>query len=279
MPVRNAAGLISEQLAALAAQDYDGEWELVVADNGSTDDTLSIARRWEDRLPRVTVVDASGRTGPSFARNRGAGHARGDFLAFCDADDVVTPSWLRSLAAGARDFDAVTGVQDARRLNSEAVQAWRPPRANGLPGSRSQILPYAPSCNLGVWAEAFQHTGGFDEEYPAGEDVEWSWRFQLAAFTLGFAPDAVVHYRYRTSMRGILRQAYLSGVAAARLYRDYRDRGVERPSLLRALRTWLWLVVRSPYVLTSANRGTWARRAGEAAGRVAGSVRFRVLFL
>jgi glycosyltransferase involved in cell wall biosynthesis len=276
IPVRNGADTLAEQLDALAGQTYTGEWEVVVADNGSTDGTPELARRWADRLPSLSVLDASERPGSSFARNYGAHHAKGEFLAFCDADDVVAPEWLASLAAAAADFDAVTGRQEASVINTEAVQRWRPPRAAGLP--RSRFLPYAPSCNLAVWASVFEKTGGFDEDYPQSHDVEWSWRAQLASFTLGFSPGAVVHYRYRTSPRGIWRQAYLTGLDAARLYRDYRGKGLARPPLRRALRTWGWIVVRAPYLASPARRGTWTRRAGEAAGRIAGAWRFRVLF-
>jgi glycosyltransferase involved in cell wall biosynthesis len=276
IPVRNGAATIDEQLAALATQDYQGEWEIVVADNGSTDGTAAIARAWADRLP-ITVVDASQRPGSSYARNVGAKHATGDFLAFCDADDVVTPGWLSGLTAAAEEFDAVTGRQEAGEINAPHIQAWRPARAAGLP--RAGFLPYAPSCNLGVWASVFAETGGFAEEYPQSHDVEWSWRAQLASFTLGYAEGAVVHYRYRTDVKGVMKQAYLSGLDAARLYRDYRGHGMRRPPLRRALRTWAWLVVRLPYLASPPKRGTWARRAGEAAGRIAGSWKFRVLCL
>src|SRR6476661_4663287 len=108
IPVHNGADTIAEQLAALASQTYAGDWEVILADNGSTDTTTKIAELWRSRLPRLSIIDASERAGSSFARNLGAGHAAGDFLAFCDADDIVVPDWLTSLAAAARDFDAVT---------------------------------------------------------------------------------------------------------------------------------------------------------------------------
>jgi glycosyltransferase involved in cell wall biosynthesis len=277
IPVRNAAGTLPEQLAALAAQTYAGAWEIVLADNGSTDDTVEVARSFDHPVAPLRVVDACARAGSSYARNHGAENARGDFIAFCDADDVVAPGWLDALARAARDYDAVTGPQDASSINSAPVQQWRPPRATALP--RSAFLPYAPSCNLAVWADVYACTGGFDEAYPQAHDVEWSWRAQLAGFTLGFAPDAVVNYRYRATVRGVARQAYLSGIDSARLYRDFRSRGMKRPRLARSLRVWAWLVARLPYLVSPAQRGVWVRRAGEAWGRARGSARFRVVFL
>jgi glycosyltransferase involved in cell wall biosynthesis len=277
IPVRNGAATIGAQLDALAAQTYDGRWEVLVADNGSTDGTRAVVGSRQDRLPGLRVVDVSAHAGPAYARNAAATHARGDFLAFCDADDVVEPGWLAALARAATEYDAVTGLLDASALNDDDVRAWRPARARGLPSAG--FLPFAPSCNLGVWADVFERTGGFRLEYPQSEDVEWSWRMQLASFTLGFTPDAVVQYRYRTTASGIVRQGYALGVASVRLYRDYARHGFARPPLTRSLRIWGWLVLRLPYLARRRGRGIWLRRASEAAGRVAGSVRYRTLFL
>jgi glycosyltransferase involved in cell wall biosynthesis len=277
IPIRNGAATLCAQLAALEKQAYRGAWEIVIADNGSTDGSAQIAQSAAPAGISLRVVDASARPGSSFARNVGAEEARGDFLVFCDADDVVTSGWLAALATAATDYDAVTGPQDATGLNDDEVQLWRPPRAVALP--TSGFLPYAPSCNLGVWADVYKRTGGFDETYPQAHDVEWSWRAQLQSYTLGFAPDAVVHYRYRDTMRGVARQAYASGFDAAHLYRDYRERGMRHPTFWGAVRVWLWLVARSPYLVTRARRGIWMRRAGEAWGRIVGSARFRVVFL
>jgi len=277
IPVRNAAATLRDQLQALGRQTYCAPWDIVLSDNGSTDDTVLKARESAPAGIDLRVIDASARPGSSFARNRGAEEARGDFLVFCDADDVVTPGWLAAMARAARHFDAVTGPQYAHALNDNDVQHWRPPRAVVLP--TSGFLPYAPSCNLGVWASVYTATGGFREEYPQAHDVEWSWRAQLSDYTLGFERDAVVQYRYRTTMHGVARQAYLSGFDSAQLFRDYHPRGMPRPAFRRTVRTWLWVIGRAPFVASRARRGIWMRRTAEAWGRVRGSVRFRVMFL
>jgi glycosyltransferase involved in cell wall biosynthesis len=277
IPVRNGADTIGEQLRALEQQTFTGDWEVVIADNGSADNLVEVAERWSHPVAELRIIDASDRSGSSHARNRGAQEAIGDFLAFCDADDVVTPAWLDALVTGATEFDAITGPQDATVINPVDVQRWRPPRATELPSGG--FLPYAPSCNLGVWADVYRRTDGFDERYPQAHDVDWSWRAQLAGYSLGFAPEAVVHYRYRETMRGVARQAYLSGVDSARLYHDFRVYGMKRPRLARSLRVWMWLVARSPYLVARTHRGTWMRRAGEAWGRLRGSAQFHVMFL
>lgn len=278
VPVRNGAATIAEQLRALAGQAYEGAWEVLVADNGSTDATRTIVEAWRARLPSLRIVDAAGRAGPGVARNCGARQAAGDFLAFCDADDVVAREWLAALVSEAPRFDIVTGPLDGDAINGEVVAASRPPRATGVPRS-GRFLPFAPSGNLGVWADVFARSGGFDDAYAQCEDIEWSWRAQLdGQGTIGFAPEAVVQYRYRREAAAIARQAFGRGLASARLYRDYRSRGMAPPSTVDGLRTWAWLVVRIGALASPARRATWIRRAAEAAGRLCGSLRHRVVF-
>src|SRR5665213_4169463 len=94
LPVRDGLPWLDEQLGALAAQHCDEPWEVVVADNGSSDASVALARDWAERCAAMRVLDASARVGPAAARNAGVMAARGELLAFCDADDVVQAGWL-----------------------------------------------------------------------------------------------------------------------------------------------------------------------------------------
>jgi len=80
LPLYNAARVVGGQLDALAGQAYSGAWELIVADNGSTDGSPAIVERWRDRIPSMRVIDASIRRGAAAARNLGAvaGQRRSD---------------------------------------------------------------------------------------------------------------------------------------------------------------------------------------------------------
>ena len=82
-------------------------------------------------------------------------------------------------------------------------------------------MPYAVSANLAIWADVLRDLGGWSDEYEAGgEDTELSWRAQLAGYRLGFAPDAVAYYRYRS---GIWEtgQSYGIGVHCEQILRDF----------------------------------------------------------
>jgi glycosyltransferase involved in cell wall biosynthesis len=281
VPARDSASTIEQQLAALAGQDYDGPWEVVVADNGSQDATAALARTWADRLPDLQVVDASGCPGASFARNAGVAAASGDFLAFCDADDVVTSGWLSALVAAARDHDMVGGALDLAALNDEDARAWigwECPSDRLAPCQGFLLTVYGGTC--GLWRSALDQVEGWNVEYRSHNDRELSWRVQRSSLRLGFAPGALVHYRMRSSLRVLLRKSYCDGEAQVRLYAAYRHAGAPRSDTRRALRAWAGFVVHAPELARSrARRGVYLRRLGEHAGRLAGSVRGRVLYL
>src|SRR5437660_1895674 len=99
VPIRNGERHVAEQLAALRRQTYGGTWELIVVDNGCSDRSMEIVEHCRDQLPGLVIVDARRRRGLGRARNAGASAARGELLAFCDADDAVAPTWLEALAS------------------------------------------------------------------------------------------------------------------------------------------------------------------------------------
>ena len=71
IPAYNAAATLAEQLEALAGQEYEGDWELVIVDNGSTDGTADLARRYRPRFKALTLVDGGPQRGHSAPRNAG----------------------------------------------------------------------------------------------------------------------------------------------------------------------------------------------------------------
>jgi glycosyltransferase involved in cell wall biosynthesis len=279
IPVRNGERHIAHQLEALSRQSYPRSWELVVVDNGCTDRTLAVVEEWRERLPSVTVVDASRRPGLNYARNRGATGSHGDLLAFCDADDVVSPDWLAALAAAAVRADLVAGPLDVERLNDGLARVWRPESSMTQLDLKHDLLPHAPGGNCAVWRDVALDLG-WDERFAFGSsDIEFSWRVQRAGYTLTFAEDATVHLRFRESKWELARQYFRYGVSDAKLYRRFRREGMKRSSTRDAARTW-WELVRSAGELASTEgRGRWLRVAGRSFGRAVGSVRWCVLFL
>ena len=282
IPVRNGEHWLDEQLAALGDQDYEGEWELIVSDNGSTDGTVAVVARWQERLPHLRLVDASAAPGAAFARNEAAIQAKGRFLAFCDADDVVSLSWLRQLVARSQPGAVVGGDFDEQTLNEELTATWaywHPPLpVAGLPRHLG-FLPFARGANFGSDADVWSALGGCRDVVTA-EDVDFCWRAQLAGYELRHAPEAVVHYRLRPDIRSSMRQGFNYGRADTALFALYRRHGLRAPSLKRVARTYAALTFRAPQALVQERwRGRWCRAVAYRAGRLRGSVDRRVWYL
>ena len=280
VPAHNAAHVIGDQLAALAGQEVDGTWEVVVVDDGSTDGTRTAVAAWADRLPGLRLSPPLPRRGASAARNRGAQVAAGDLLLYCDGDDVVAPGWVAAMAEAAQRTDLVGGFVDGTRLNGpHPSRRRRPYPVDRLP-VLLDFLPYATSANFGIRAATLAALGGWNEDYWVGGDAELCWRAQLAGHTLAFVPEAVVHYRYRGSTLGAVRQQYEWGQADPKLHRDFRAAGCRRRPWSRMAGSAAKVVVTAPALVAGDGaRGEWLRRTALLAGRARGSARARNLYL
>ncbi len=280
VPVLDEQEHIGDQLAALAGQTYDGAWEVLVVDNGSTDSTVERAGSWAGRVPALRVVDASARPGLNHARNVGARAAGGELLAFCDGDDVVAAGWLAALAHAARTADLVGGALEHRRLNGDDPLAWPPEPVNrGLLTGGHGYLTFVPGGNCAVWRDVALELG-WDEGYRFGSsDKEFSWRAHLAGWRIGVAPDAVVHRRLRSGTGTLLRQHFRYGLSHPVLYRDFRHHGMPGPAWRQVGEAWRAVLTGLPRALRAPSRhqrllSSGARRLG----RLVGSVRVGVLF-
>ena len=283
IPVLDGAGTIGEQLRALGEQDAgpELEWEVVVADNGSTDATVAVAEGLAHLVPALRVVDASARRGPAAARNLGAAAARGDVLAFCDADDVVDQGWLRAMAKASEEHDFVAGGLNFnfRWLGSGLPLSERGPVWPPGVGTFGW-LAYGLGANMAVSRKAFTEVGGFTEELQAGEDLDLSWRLQLAGYPLHYAADALVHKRPRPSGRHKARQHLNYGIHDVAIYKRLRASGMPRRTPGAQVRLYGWLVVNSWRLLAGGQgRATWLIAGSSALGRLIGSVRHRVIYL
>jgi len=280
VPCYNAETTLPAALESLARQHWNQPWEVVVADNGSTDRSRGVAESYARRLP-LRVVDASDRRGQAHALNVGARAATGRFLLFCDADDEVGAGWLAAMGDGLRRSDAVAARWDIERLNSPWLQQSRGnPQATGLQRwTHPPFLPHAGGGSLGLRRSVYETVGDFDEMLAIVHDTDYCWRLQLAGFRIAFVPQAVVHIRFRATRRELLRQALDYGRAEVSLYARYRDRGMTSFRLKDSLRAWALLGLRLPRLLRAGARERWLWKLGYRIGRIAGSVHHGTLAL
>lgn len=222
----NAAATLPDQLEALIKQGTRS-WEILVCDNGSTDNTTDIVRQWARHRPEIVLVDASARRGPAAARNIGVTASKGELIAFCDADDIVGEKWADTIEAALESHSFVAGRFDLQKLASGSgfSVSWSP-QLDGL--SRLPFLPElvtAGAGNMAMRREVFESIDGFDETSLTAEDDDLCLRAQLAGYPLVFVPELLLHVRKRSGLIPTFRQAMHYGCGARKL--EYRYALVE----------------------------------------------------
>ena len=183
IPALNRASVIGLQLDALAGQRTSRAFEVIVADNGSTDDTVAVAESYADRFPRFEVVDAGALRGASYPRNQGARRARGELLVFCDSDDIVHDAWLETMASAWQPGSIVAGRIYPLRLAPNAPRCENLLPATPRPVTRG-FLPFADGGNLAISRHDLERVGGWEDSFHFSEDVELSWRAQQSGLDL-----------------------------------------------------------------------------------------------
>jgi len=284
VPAHNESRVIRNQLEALAAQEAVHDWEVIIADNGSTDDTAKIVRAYTRNNQRMRLIDASQKCGAAHARNTGAKAADGDYLAFLDADDVADAGWLSAMCKAAERHDFLASRFDCERLNP--VDNDRPNTLRGCPQTQGlqeykypRFLPHAGGCGLVVERSLHDRVGGFDESIRLLEDTDYCWRIQLEGTPLQFVPDALVYIRHPADARGVYRQARDWGQYNVLLYKRYQNRGMPKLQIGDGLAAWIGLLKRRPRIHSPDALAKWNWNFHWRLGRLIGSVKYRILAL
>ncbi len=246
VPCFNAAETIAVQLDALAAQEWAEPWEIIISNNGSTDDTLAVVERYRERLPNMRIIDASSEKGAAYAINVGARAAKGEAIAFCDADDEVAPGWIAAMGTSLEEHEFVASRFDYEKLNESWTQKrmWVVQEA-GLQKTRFHpYMVHAGSCGLGIRRRLHEAVGGFDVTMPVLWDGDYCFKVQRLGTKLHFEPKATVFVRYRNDLRSAFRQARQWATYNPLLYKRYRTPDVQFPEpwkfYLRGWRTFLY---------------------------------------
>lgn len=218
IPVRNEA-LTIQQLIQAVRQQAPASWtlDIVVVDDGSTDETAAAAR-----AAGAGVVELGRRPGggnPALARNRGASAARGDPLVFLDSDCLPRDGWLARLLATHESGAAVVGgaldlppgLEPMARCDYYC--GWYHVHSR-RPGGE---VPNHPPGNVSVRRAEFARTPGFTEQQPvayAHEELAWQSAIRRRGGRIVFNPGAIVYHYNRPGFRNLLRRNYRWGFSA-----------------------------------------------------------------
>lgn len=201
-PVLNAASYINETIGTVQNQTFV-DWEWLIVDDGSTDDTIEIVLDAARRDSRICLIYPKGETGlAARARNRGMADAQGEFLALLDADDLWEPSKLARQVAYLREHNNVEGVaclydlfgDETRVLNENGMQ-WSPA---DILCTRTELIENCPFQTSTVLfrRKCYDEIGGMDEDPRLSSTEDYEFFFRLVTlYTFHRIMEPLSHYR------------------------------------------------------------------------------------
>lgn len=240
VPALNEERMIGKCLAALAAQNADPDrFEIIVVDNGSVDSTVATVREFHSQL-NLSILSNRGHV--SAVRNFGAAAARGEFLAFLDADCCAPPGWLTRaiplLQSG--DGGVMGGYHAIPTPSSWIARAWW----GDLSKTKKGQVSYIPSGTLLVSRRVFVELGGFDENLQTSEDFELCDRVASAGYQVLAYPElSTVHLGTPQTLRAFYRQHkwHGSGVRTAFFKNVFHPRFAK--TVMLTVYTMFWALV------------------------------------
>lgn len=216
VPALNEESVLAQCLASLTRQTMPaGSFEVLVVDNGSTDRTRDIARSFSGALP-ITVLERSG-VRISALRNFGAAMARGQYLAFLDADCTAPHHWLQQIADLLHADDSrIVGAQYRIPPDSSWVaRAWY----SDLWRMKDGAVSYVPGGDLAIGRELFLNIGGFDESIVTSEDTEFCERAAASGVPVLAVPSlSVVHLGTPQTLENFYRKQSWHGINVHRVF-------------------------------------------------------------
>jgi mycofactocin glycosyltransferase len=227
IPTRDRRNELVECLESVFSLDYpEDRIEVIVVDDGSQDDTSELLRK----LPCKVISHKESR-GQSYCRNRGAGAARGEILAFIDSDCVPSTTWLKELMPAFQwdEVGAVGGFVDGYFDKSQLDRYEKAfsslsmgKRIASAAGNTSTL--YVPTCNLLVRKCAYTKVGGIMEEMSVGEDVDFCWRMRSSGYRLLYLPYGTVRHKHRNVLPRMLRRRAQYGTSEALLHTRHPEK-------------------------------------------------------
>ena len=217
----NGGRTIRECCEGLAKLQY-ADFEVIVVDDGSTDDTADIVGKYDFQLIRTPNC------GLSSARNTGLAAATGEIVAYLDDDAYPDSQWLSYLAETfSRTEHVGVGGPNVTPIGDGPV-AWC---VANSPGNPTHVLltddeaEHLPGCNMAFRKSALEAIGGFDPRFrTAGDDVDACLRLREAGGSLGFSPAAMVWHHRRSNVSAYLKQQRGYGAAESLLHAKWRSK-------------------------------------------------------
>lgn len=217
VPVYNRPEELTELIESIAHQEYSHAFELVVVEDGSTRDSLSVVEAYREKV-QIKYLPKSN-SGPGDSRNYGMKNASGNYFILVDSDCILPSNYLNSVHSELeKDYVDCFGGRDAAHPSFNSLQKaisfsmTSPLTTGGLRGSSKPQKNFQPrSFNMGLSRAAFDLSNGFGHIHP-GEDPDLSLRLKALGLSIRYLPHAVVYHKRRINFKLFYRQVNKFGL-------------------------------------------------------------------
>lgn len=225
-PTYNRSDELDHLIESISNQTLENNFfEMVISDDGSTDDTKRRIKRWIKRVGFKLKYVCQNNSGPGAARNNGVKNSKGELIVFIDSDCEAEKNWLKIIYDYYKEnnFDAFGGPDKSkedflpiqRAIDFSMTSFFT---TGGMRGHNKNMLSkfYPRSHNMGVKKVLFNNIGGFGS-LRHGQDIELSNRIHKSGAKVVLLTDAIVFHRRRTTLKKFFRQVFNWGVARINL--------------------------------------------------------------
>jgi glycosyltransferase involved in cell wall biosynthesis len=236
IPTFNSAQTMGRCLASVRRNNSQYEYEIIIVDSGSTDETVELAKKYTDKV----IVENT--TPPRINRNKGIANAEGDIICFTDSDCVVPKGWVDNLVKGLLRLNSkdnqVVGVgggnvpllENPSLMELAIAKTMRSPlvsfRARNVAVYKDEReVVHNPPMNSAYFKHALEKAGGFEEQhgYGYGEDLALDAKLVEEGYRLYYLPDVVVNHEHPSSWKGFVKRMYAYGWGRVRLGRRFKN--------------------------------------------------------
>lgn len=226
IPVFNDPEGIQTTMNSILSETKIPNYEIIIVDNNSSDNTSSIARDFTDNWENVLLVFEKETQSSYAARNTGLNYASGDTIIFFDADQRVSTGWLKNLINHMKDTGSeyLSPEIELGTLDDPGVIA-KYNIISGFPINEfMENHQYAPTSCLCVTRDLIENVGEFDDRLISGGDLEFGNRVAEAGYELAYAPSVTVIHPPRRTARALIRRNFRIGRGHCQLQQYYPNR-------------------------------------------------------
>lgn len=228
VPVYNRPQEIEELLESLTQQDFQDDFEVIVVEDGSTDSSEEVVKKYTNRLQLNYFFKENSGAGAS--RNYGMERAIGNYFIILDSDVIVPKQYLTEVSKALKDkYTDAFGGPDAAHPNFTSLQKainysmTSFLTTGGIRGKKKGVGKFQPrSFNLGLSKAAFEKTNGFSK-LKVGEDIDLTFRLWEHGFKTQLIEKAFVYHKRRSTIKQFFKQTFAFGTARPILNKRYPD--------------------------------------------------------